>query len=96
MEYIIKIPVEFKRYVDVIEDGLRTLLKDPQWFPFSLVEHACYARISLTPKAVEYLEQIKKTRKAKGIEDERILQTALMYAKNDRDRPITKYCPFVG
>lgn len=96
MEYIIKIPVEFKRYVDVIEDGLRTLLKDPQWFPFSLVEHACYARISLTPKAVEYFEQIKKTRKAKGIEDERILQTALMYAKNDRDRPITKYCPFVG
>ncbi len=96
MEYIIKIPVAFKRYVDVIEDGLRTLLKDPQWFPFSLVEHACYVRISLTPKAVEYLEQIKKTRKAKGIEDERILQTALMYAKNDRDRPITKYCPFVG
>ena len=85
MEYIIKIPVAFKRYVDVIEDGLRTLLKDPQWFPFSLVEHACYVRISLTPKAVEYLEQIKKTRKAKG-----------MYAKNDRDRPITKYCPFVG
>jgi hypothetical protein len=69
---------------------------DPQWFPFSLVEESCYSRIKLTPKAVEYFEKIKKNRRAKGIEDEQILQTALIYARKDRVRPAERYSPFIS
>lgn len=96
LERIIRIPVELKRYTNVLEDGLRSLSLDPQWIPFSLVEKSCYTRVVLTPKAEEYLEKIKKNRRSKGVEDEQILQTALMYARKDRVRPVERYCPFIG